>query len=137
MTNATSAWLALTVFGALIATPPLKAQGSSSCIEELALPGYGGFIKVPAVVEIDFTIGPDDKATEPRLTTSDGIMLAYLRSYLVEQSRYSKSCQGQKMHFTVRYIVKGAPTFEPRYETRWRSPGELILTCHPLKPTIN
>jgi hypothetical protein len=66
---------ALSILSALLA-PSLKAQGPSPCIEELALPGFGGFLKVPTAVDIDFTIGPDGKAAESRFTTSDGMMLA-------------------------------------------------------------
>jgi hypothetical protein len=138
MTKYRAAWLALSVFGALALTRPLNAQGGpTGCIEDLAIPGFGGFLKVPAVVEIDLTIGSDGKAKDARIATSDDMMSTYLRAYFVGESRYSKSCQGQKLHFTVRYVVQGVPTGEPRYETRWRSPGELILTCHPVKPTIN
>ena len=50
----------------------------------------------PAVVDLGFTIGSDGKAKEPRIATSDGVMLAYLRSYFVEQSRYERFVPGKK-----------------------------------------
>jgi hypothetical protein len=137
MANAMLAWWTLWAFSAFVGSAPLRAQGISSCIEDLALPGFAGSLKVPAVVNVDFTIGPNGKAADSHIATSDALMSAYLDAYFIKESRYSAACRGQKMHFVVKYVVEGKATFEPRYETHWRAPDELIVTCHPLMPKIN
>ena len=140
MTKIQPAWGVVAIvaaFAAFAVVPTSKAQGLSSCIEELALPGFASYIEAPGALDVFFTVGPDGRATAARFSTKDPMTVAYLRAYLVTESRYSKSCQGQQMHFVVTYTVQGAPTDEPRYETRLRAPSEIIVTYHPIKPKIN
>jgi hypothetical protein len=136
MRIAQSSWFTVCMATALVVTPSLRAQGVSSCVEELALPGFASYIEAPGVQDVYLTIGPDGKATTPRFSTKDPMTLAYLRAYFVTESRYSTACQGRQLHFVITYIAQGVPTDEPRYETRWRAPNELIVTYHPIKPKI-
>jgi len=117
--------------------PPLQAQDVLGCVEDLALPGFAGYLKVPGVFDVYFTIGADGRAAAERFSTDDPMTSAYLRAYFVSQSTYSKGCRGRQMHFVVTYIEQGVATGEPRYDTRWRAPNQIIVTYHPLKPTVN
>ncbi len=115
----------------------LSAQALSNCVEELALPGYARLLRTPGVIDVDITIGADGKAESARFSTGDAMTQVYLKVYFITESTYNKKCRGQRIHFVVRYIAEGEPTFEPRYETRWRAPNEFIVKYHPLKPIIN
>jgi hypothetical protein len=136
MTLTNAFWLAILLYCASLSSL-LRAQALSGCVEELALPGYAGYLKTPAVFDIYLTVGPDGKATGEQFSTADTVTIAYLRAYFVTESTYSRACQGQRLHFVVTYTARGVATDEPRYETRWRSPNQILVTYNPLKPKIN
>src|SRR5260370_37451074 len=120
--------------------------GDLSCIDEITLPRYDSHVsRIPGLtISITVHIGPNGRAKSikceypnqaiPKETKS--YLLDAMKQYLVDETRYSPSCQGRTVSLVISYSEEGPPSDDPNYFVRFHPPDHFLLVSRPAKPNV-
>jgi hypothetical protein len=131
----------LAAFGCIICQ-----GGELGCIDEITLPKYDSFVsRIPGLtIRITIRIGPGGRAksikceypnqTFPKGTKSH--LSDVMKQYLMDETRYSPSCQGRDLGLVFSYSEEGEPSDDPNYFVRFHPPDHFFFVSRPGKPNL-
>lgn len=129
-------WTTLFIAGLI----PAKASDDAvTCVKELVMPSSYSTIYsyLPATVVLRVRIGENGRAKVIAYNTSFETLKIHLDGYFKEKTRYSESCNGKTITFTVHYIIEGSALDFATSEVRFDPPDQFYIMCHPLKPSLD
>jgi hypothetical protein len=120
-----------------LSTGAAVGQSPMSCVTELAVPRFHPTVMsfAPATGAIFVTVGQTGEAASVRFDSKNKLLDLELENTFRYGARYSPTCAGMTLSFTVSYVVlKKEPEANPVAAVTFQAPNRFVLEFAPMKP---